>query len=87
MKSNLIFEIPTVRWTGGILTEYLRNTLGMLILHEKQQKKRKDANCRKKTVCRNTHGILSEYLRNGHFDFYLFSLKVLTRGHMIRYIQ
>ena len=30
-------------------------------------------------------GILSEYLRNGHFDFYVFttsSLKVLTRGHM-----
>ena len=83
MKSNLIFEFSTVQWTGGILTEYLRNTLGILIYMKNNRTNMKNADCQKKTVRRNIHGILSEYLPNGHFDFYLFSLKVLTRCHIL----
>ena len=33
LKWNLIFQFSTLGWSGGILTEYLRNTHGILILH------------------------------------------------------
>ena len=70
------------RGHGG-LGDYVRNGYSrrkIIKTLAKQEKHHENANCRKKTVCRNTLGVLSEYLRNGHFDFYIFSLKVLTRG-------